>query len=321
MKTITLLLTLLYAQVLVAQEIKGTVKDTKQSAIPYVNVGIPAKAFGVTTDELGNFKFKLTTERETDTIYVSAIGYKALQLSVATLKQYNTNNTPIVLTELVYELNAVTVRPNEYETKTLGSTNIAKNECENIAELLTSKDTTKANEYKRKCKAKGMDDKAIGVEVANRIAVKDGQQTFIDKIQFKTCLGVNDTAIYRVNVYKEGNTVKKKMTRVGMVKLVAFENLLKKPILVKTIGKTEVHNIDISQQNIEVTDDFIVGLECIYSSNKQMNIGAEYELFSDTDLFVKKSLNTNWVKFPVLHVTFVSATVTYKKQKSIFKFW
>jgi hypothetical protein len=96
-----------------------------------------------------------------------------------------------------------------------------------------------------------------------------------------------------------------------MVKLVAFENLLKKPILVKTIGKTEIHNIDISQQNIEVNDDFIVGLECIYSSNKQMNIGAEYELFSDTDLFVKKSLNTNWVKFPVLHVTFVSATVTY----------
>jgi hypothetical protein len=106
-----------------------------------------------------------------------------------------------------------------------------------------------------------------------------------------------------------------------MVKVVAFNNLLKKPILLKTVGKTEVHSIDVSQQNIEVSNDFIVGLECIYASNKQMNIGAEYELFSDTDLFMKKSLSTNWVKFPIIHVTVVSATVTYKKKKGMFNFW
>ncbi|MBC7411992.1 MAG: carboxypeptidase-like regulatory domain-containing protein [Bacteroidia bacterium] len=318
MKIITLLITLLYAQLLVAQEIKGTVKDSKQSPIPYVNLGIPAKAFGITTDDLGNFKFKLTNEKETDTIYVSAIGYKLLLLSVATLKQYSINNTPIVLTELIYELNPVTVRPNDYETKTLGNTNVAAMKCINIAGTVSVKDSVA---YQQKVKEKGLNPKSIGIEIGNKIKIKSGQQTFIDKIQFKTCVEPNDTAIYSVNIYSTGKTTERVFTPIGIIKLQTLNTALKTPIIVKVIGKTIVHNIDITKQNIEVNDDFIVALQCIYSSNKQMNIGVNTNVFGSTDLLIRASVMEEWIKVPLIDVTFVSATVTYKKQKSIFKFW
>jgi hypothetical protein len=157
-----------------AQTITGFVKDNKQQPIPYVSIGVAATMFGITSNDAGVFTFKITTEKETDTLQASAIGYKTRVLTVASLKQLCSSNTPIILLENIYDLKTVTVRPNEYETKTLGCNNIANAECENIAEILTSKDTAKTNTYKRKCKAKGMDDKAIGMEVANRIAIKKG---------------------------------------------------------------------------------------------------------------------------------------------------
>ena len=37
---------------LFSQELNGFVKDKNQKGIPYVNIGIPAKAFGIITDEI-----------------------------------------------------------------------------------------------------------------------------------------------------------------------------------------------------------------------------------------------------------------------------
>ena len=62
---------------------------------------------------------------------------------------------------------------------------------------LKQKDTASVRKYKEK----GINEKAGGIEIGNKISIKKGQQTFIDKIQFKTCLGPNDTAIYRVSIY------------------------------------------------------------------------------------------------------------------------
>jgi hypothetical protein len=292
-----------------AQELTGVIKDKNQKGVPYVNIGIPAKAFGIITDDNGNFKLKITSEKETDTLQITSIGYYPIVMSVADFKKSCQENTPITITEEVYQLATTVVRPDQYETKVLGTTNVADLECVELSGL-RQKDSASVRKYKEK----GISEKSAGVEIGNKISIKKGQQTFIDKIQFKTCLGENDTAIYRVNIYSEGKTVKRVLTPIGMVKVINAANELKEPIIIKTIGKTEVHDIDVSKQNIQVTDDFIIALECIYASNSQMKIGAKPAMFGSTDLLIRESIMDEWVKIPLINMTFIAATVTYKKK-------
>lgn len=292
-----------------SQELNGFVKDKNQKGIPYVNLGIPAKAFGIITDENGAFKFKVTTEKDTDTLQITSIGYFPVVMSIADFKKTCSQNSPIILTEEVYQLQTTTVRPDEYETKVLGTTTVADLECVNLSGL-KQKDTASVRRYKEK----GLSEKSAGIEIGNKISIKKGQQTFIDKIQFKACLGENDTAVFRINIYSEGKTTKRVLTPIGMVKVINSNNELKEPIIVKSIGKTQVHEIDVSKQNIEVTDDFIIALECIYASNSQMNIGAKPAMFGSTDLLIRESIMDEWVKVPMINLTFIAATVTYKKK-------
>ncbi len=310
-KSIILGLGLLYVSALTinAQELTGVVKDKNQKGVPYVNIGIPAKAFGIITDDNGNFKLKITSEKETDTLQITSIGYYPLVMSVGDFKKACQANTPIIVTEEVYQLATTVVRPDEYETKVLGTTSVADLECVNLSGL-KQKDTASVRRYKEK----GISEKSAGIEIGNKISIKKGQETFIDKIQFKACLGENDTAIFRINIYSEGKTVKRVLTPIGMVKVVNSNNELKEPIIIKSIGKTQVHEIDVSKQNIQVTDDFIIALECIYSSNSQMNIGAKPAMFGSTDLLIRESIMDEWVKIPMINLTFIAATVTYKKK-------
>lgn len=310
-KFITFYISLVYilTNTLFAQEYTGIVKDKNQKGIPYVNLGIPAKAFGIITDENGAFKFKVTSEKDTDTLQITSIGYFPVVMSIADFKKTCSQNTPIVLTEEVYQLETTVVRPNEYETKVLGTTSVADLECVNLSGL-KQKDTASVRRYKEK----GLSDKSAGIEIGNKISIKKGQQTFIDKIQFKACLGENDTAVFRINIYSEGKTVKRVLTPIGLVKVINSNNELKEPIIIKSIGKTQVHEIDVSKQNIQVTNDFIIALECIYASNSQMNIGAKPAMFGSTDLLIRESIMDEWVKVPMINLTFIAATVTYKKK-------
>ncbi|MBL7934303.1 MAG: carboxypeptidase-like regulatory domain-containing protein [Bacteroidia bacterium] len=299
----------LLTSTLFSQELTGSIKDKNQKGIPYVNLGIPAKAFGIITDDNGAFKFKITSEKDTDTLQITSIGYYPVVMSIADFKKSCLQNTSITLTEEVYQLETTTVRPDQYETKTLGTTKVADLECVNLSGL-KQKDTASVRRYKEK----GLSEKSAGIEIGNKISIKKGQQTFIDKIQFKACLGENDTAIFRINIYSEGKTVKRVITPIGMVKVINSNNELKEPIIVKSIGKTQVHEIDVSKQNIEVTDDFIIALECIYASNSQMNIGAKPAVFGSTDLLIRESIMDEWVRVPLINLTFIAATVTYKKK-------
>lgn len=308
--TLTALFCAISIQSLFAQNLTGSVKDKNEKGVPYVNIGIPAKAFGIISDEEGGFQFKQTSEKDTDTIQVSCIGYQTIYLSFANFKLHCQTKVPIHLTEAVYTLATTTVRPNEFEKKVLGAKNIADLECITL-DKFTSSDTV----AERIAKEKGLGAKSIGIELGNKISINKGHQTFIDKIEFKTCVGPKDTAIYRVNIYVEGKTLKRIMTPIGMIKMTENQNVLKEGIIVKAIGKTEVQSIDVSKQNIEVFDDFIVALECIYASDTTMKIGAETSLFGSTDILFRASVMSQWVKIPLVNITFISASVTYNKKK------
>ncbi len=306
-----LLSCLLFAAALQTQLLNGTVKDKNGEGIAFVNIGIPAKAFGIISDEKGNFGFKQTSEQDLDTIQVSCIGYQTRYLNFADFRRLCLGQQAIVLNEAVYTLATTVVRPNQYEVKTLGAKNVNDLECI-VLEKFTSKDTA----AERIAREKGLGAKSVGIEIGNKFSIKQGHQTFVDKISFKTCVGPNDTDIYRVNIYVEDETVKRILTPIGVVKVVNNVNVLKEGIVIKTTGKPEVHTIDVSNQNIEVFDDFIVALECIYASDTTMQIGAEASLFGSTDLLFRASVMSEWVKVPLVNLGFISATVTYDRKKT-----
>ncbi len=319
---ITLSALLLFIANAFAQQILGVVKDKNGTAIPYVNIGIAKRNLGVISNENGMFSFNITTEKSTDTVQISVIGYQTQLFTLAQLQERCASNTPIYLTINVYQLAAVTIKPNDYETKAVGNGNVDKLNCSQIDELMAKNmDTSDQRKYKQECVKRGMNPKAFGFELGNKIKIKKGMQTFVDNIQFKTCLGAKDTAIYRINVYGNETTIKRKFTVIGNVRVVALTNLLKQPIIIKTIGKTEVNNLNITNQNIEVDDDFIIGIECIYSSNYKINIGSKLNVFGSTDFLFRPSPSKKWVDIPLVDLTLVSASITQKKAKPFYKFW
>jgi len=292
---------------LFSQEFKGSIKDKKTNeGLAYVNIGVPAKAWGFLSDENGNFKYKATSEKDDDTIQISLIGYQTIFINLKELKNKCDSNGIVFLEEITYQLSQVTITPNEYETKILGNKNLDDLECMELPQI---KDTA----YQRIAKEKGLDKNAVGIEIGNKIKIKKGQQIFIDKIQFKVCLDIKDTVIYRVNIYTKGKILSRHITAIGMLNEETMVNVMKEPIIIKTFGKKEVKSIDLSSQNIEVTDDFIVALECIYSSDKKMKIGVSPSIFGSTDLFIRASFVSEWIKIPLIDLTFIGATVSYKK--------
>lgn len=298
---------------LFSQEYNGMIKNKKTNeGLPYVSIGVPARAWGFLSDENGNFKFKLTTEKDEDTVQISLIGFQTIFLKLEELKYKCDNNEIIYLEEITYQLSQISITPNEYETKILGGKNLANFEC---TELPKIKDTA----YQRIALEKGLDTNSIGWELGNKIKIKKGQQNFIDKIQFKVCLEVNDTAIYRINIYTKDKVIARHITPIGIIKEEKFINVMKEAVIVKSFGKTEVKSIDLSAQNIEISEDFIVALECIYASNKIMKIGISPSIFGSTDLFMRTSSMAAWIKIPLIDLTFISATVSYKKTPNFWK--
>lgn len=211
-----------------SQELTGVVKNKNQAGIPYVNIGIPAKAFGVISDENGNFKLRITNEKETDTVQITSIGYSPLVMRLDDFKKNCLNHVSFIMTEDVQQLATIHIRPNDYETKVLGTTNVADLKCINLSNL-KQKDSASIQRYKEK----GISEKSAGIEIGNLISIKRGRQTFIDRIQFKTCLGENDTAIYRVNIYFSGEIQKRVLSPIGIIKLIRSKNQLKDPLLLR----------------------------------------------------------------------------------------
>ncbi len=316
-KTKFFLFFIILTKITFSQNYKGLVIDAKsKQVIAFANIGIPSKGYGVVCNEQGEFNLKITTENDTDIVQIFSIGYKPLYLPISQLKVNQVNNiVTILLHEASFELATVTIRPNDYETKIVGGKDVNEFSCEGKVNFTSSlKDTATI----RIEKEKGISNKSVGIEIGNKIKIDKGQQTFIDKIRFKTCLKPNDTCIYRINVYKEGSVKERVFTPFGMIKIVNSTNILKEPLIVKVIGKSEVQELDVANQNIEVDNDFIIAIECIYTSNNDMNIAMKANVFGSTDLLMRVNTMAEWVKIPLIDITFVSATVTYKKKKG---FW
>ncbi len=113
MKTkLLLLFGLLLNQVSAQTTIIGTVKDSKGTSLPGVNIFIKDSYDGATSDEAGKYSFA-TTEAGDKILIATSIGFQAFEQKVSLSSQPLTIN--IILKDAVSELKTVTISAGSFE--------------------------------------------------------------------------------------------------------------------------------------------------------------------------------------------------------------
>ncbi|MFC2117391.1 carboxypeptidase-like regulatory domain-containing protein [Bacteroidota bacterium] len=89
-------------------KIEGKITNSKNQAIPYVNISIKKTSIGTMSNDDGEFILSISEEYINDTVLVSHIGYLTQNFIV---DKKNLNNHKIELSEASYSLKEVSVRP------------------------------------------------------------------------------------------------------------------------------------------------------------------------------------------------------------------
>jgi hypothetical protein len=237
-------------------EIMGIVLDNKTNApLPYVNIGILNKEIGTVTDTNGRFTLNLKKEFASDTIRISSIGYKPVEILIKDLTQKK-QPISIKLEEQISELNEVVITAKAFKKKTLG------------------------NKTESKFISTGFSYDQLGAEMGIKINVRKNP-TFVDAFNFNISYNrLSAKSIFRVNFYSIENNKPK-------------ENILSENILVsiepKQVGKITV---DLKPYDIVLTNDVIVALEWVETdgeNNKGEAIFFSLGILNSGTLYKKSS--------------------------------
>jgi hypothetical protein len=142
--------------------------------VSYVNIGIPGKNVGTTSDQHGKFNIQLSDCYNNDSILFSCIGFKPLNINVGDFKSKTA--TEVYLNEEIAELDEVVIFPKKLKRKSFG----IKTHSKAVMAGFCNNDL-------------GYE---MGIMIRNKGAIK------IEKIAMNIGKCTFDTIFYRVNVYK-----------------------------------------------------------------------------------------------------------------------
>lgn len=194
--------------------------------IPFASVGSKQTKIAVLTNEKGEFKLSLQKVIESDSIQFFAIGYFEYTVSIKELdhtKQFKLKTNAVSLEE-------VQVSAKKLYNKRLGISSYDKRNCSGFIDL--------ENNWK-------------GVETAIRLPNSDHKRLQVKDFSFYIIKNtINDTLTFRLNFYSSNQYY-------------PTRNILKKPIIFKTVIKQGEFKLDLMDYNIIAYDDFYVSLECL----------------------------------------------------------
>ncbi|MEL6276496.1 MAG: carboxypeptidase-like regulatory domain-containing protein, partial [Bacteroidota bacterium] len=174
MKTHLLLLFFALATITIFGQniLKGKVVDaTTKAGIPYVNIGIINLAKGTVSDADGNFE--MPSNKETNQITFSAIGYESQTISAATLAR----QSEVTLSKKAYEFAAVEISAKQFngEEKQFG----VRNKTRGMAVAFGSAQ--------------------LGTELATPIPID--RPTYIKSANFVLNHAKGDSLLFRIKIY------------------------------------------------------------------------------------------------------------------------
>lgn len=206
-------------------EITGIVLNAHTGKpVEFASIGIREKGIGTVSGADGRFSLPVDSAADNDSVMFSMIGYNSGIFLVSGLSGFP--GIEIRLTEKVYNLSEVVVRPKIYKERTLGV-------------------TTRLKQF-----SAGFKDNIFGYECGILMKVK--KSAYIKSVHINIAQCTYDSICFRLNVYKAAGDSE-------------FVNILNRPIYIrmpKAQGQDGIQ-INLEPENIVVNGDFLVALEHI----------------------------------------------------------
>lgn len=209
--------------------LKGKVKDgVSGKGIAFAAVGIYQKPLGVICNEEGFFVIKSGLTEQDDSLTVTAIGYKSRMVALTTLVVDNPEGI-VTLEPEAFKLPEVTVKSEKIFYKVLGVTRYSKSNCSGFVK---NEESWKGSE--------------------SAILIKNNQEVLIDDFGFYIIRNTYDDSLtFRLMLYHK--------TEEGKV----GETFMQRPVIFKLKQSQGEFRIKLRDENIHVSGDFFVSLECL----------------------------------------------------------
>ena len=236
MKTVIKLLILLISLTqinLCFSQVVGKCVDESGAPIPFLNIAIKKTSLGTVTDENGIFKIKEGLPNNTDSLVFTHIGFK-----MQTISANSKDTIKVIMQPSEYQLKEVNIKPSDYiykKEKTVGTETTS----DHVVLSFSSNN--------------------LGTEIGKVIEVKKGKQYKIKKINFHLSKFNYAKSTFRVNFYKINENKSIETVREN------YKDIIK---VVSDIGMVE---IDVSDENLEFDNDFLVSIEWIDFIEKENN--------------------------------------------------
>src|SRR6218665_2915472 len=258
--------------------ISGMVLDALNGEpLPFVNIGIKRKNTGTVSSPAGSFSFQALPAHQHDTLTFSMVGYYDLAVPVRELLHGGTNT--IRLREKTTSLKAVTISAQKVRERAFG--------IKNNHSLFNFVD--------------GSVNRNDIFEIAQLVKLNNGPAKIISLNLYVT-ESIKDSAIFRINFYRLQN---------GR----PAERLVEKNMVQKLSVKEGWLRFDLSQQNIYLQGDVVVGLEFIPTPGKNTPVYYGLKLGGSSKSFVRSSSQGDWETPPHHYRLFVTALVADTKDQ------
>lgn len=221
--------------------LQGKVTDTKNTALPYVNIGIPMKHTGTVSNENGIYKLKISSNTtKNDSVVFSYIGYKTIKMTVAELD--NHKNSLIQMEMEENQLEEVVFKTKKLKDKKLGTSSTG------LGLLHYNFYTTKEKEV----------DDRLSKELGMKFKLRKNCR--LEKFNFAISQNEFKTLKFRINIYNLVDDQPKD--------LLISDNIL---FDIKN-EKIDWKSIDLNQYNIylkEELNDFLLTIQWVNSEKSK----------------------------------------------------
>lgn len=240
--------------------IQGIILDGKTNLpLPYVNVGLPHKDIGTTTDANGKFILKFFELNAHDSLRISMVGYATKEYDLNNLISASAKPLTVRLQEKTSELKEIVILDKKLKTKTFGNKTVSKFFGGKFA----------SDDY--------------GSEMAIKINIRKGP-IYLDKFQVNISYNMEDSATLRLNIYNAKNGL-------------PYQNILSQNIILKLGNQTGKIEVDLSKYNIVIKEDFFIALEWIEGSNNSGIVFSAG--FVNKGTYYRKASQGRWKKYPM----------------------
>jgi tetratricopeptide (TPR) repeat protein len=245
--------------------IKGRILNSKtQQPVSFANIGFFRREIGTVSDEQGNFELQFNTKDiETgDILQVSILGFQTMKIDVGDLDILRTSSNPVLyITPISYGLEEIVLDGKKKRSITIGN---------------PKPSPARFGYWKNK--------KGLGGEIATRIKISK-KDTKLENLHFIILANMSDSLLVRVNVYD---------IHPGYFE--PRDNLLKQAIYHTIKRRNGKETIPLSDYNIQVDDDVIVGIELVKIYGERIGFAVSASANKKSS-YLRGSSHGYWQKF------------------------